>query len=114
MVGSPGSGKSFVSTNYLVPEGYVHINRDTLGSWQKCYNALEKYIQEKKSVVIDNTNPDIESRRRYVMLAEKYSVPVRCFVMKTTIHQAKHNNFFREITDTKHQQITDIIINSYK
>lgn len=34
MVGFPGSGKSFVSTNHM--RDYVRVNRDTLGSWQKC------------------------------------------------------------------------------
>lgn len=34
MVGFPGSGKSYFSKHHLT--GYEYINRDTLGSWQKC------------------------------------------------------------------------------
>ena len=34
MVGFPGSGKSYFSTKHL--SSYQRINRDTLGSWQKC------------------------------------------------------------------------------
>lgn len=113
-VGSPGSGKSHVCKSKLVPHGYVHVNRDQLGSWQKCVNVAENALKTKQSVVIDNTNPDKDSRKRYVTLAKKYGVACRCFVMNTSIHQSKHNNLFREITDTKHQTINDIIINSYK
>ena len=34
MVGFPGSGKSQFSTTHLAD--YARVNRDTLGSWQKC------------------------------------------------------------------------------
>lgn len=114
LVGSPGSGKSHFCKNFLVPEGYIHINRDKLGSWQKCVAAAETALKNKSCVVIDNTNPDKETRKRYVSLAKKLSVPCRCFVLNTSIHQAKHNNAFREITDGNHQIVTDIIINSYR
>lgn len=114
MVGCPGSGKSFFCKNYLVKDGYVHINRDKLGSWQKCCQMLEESLKMNKSVVVDNTNPDKESRKRYVNIAYQFKVPCRCFLMNTSIHQAKHNNLFREITDKNHQQISEIIINSYK
>ena len=114
MVGSPGSGKSYVSKKYFVPKGYVHINRDTLGSWQKCVSALDAALLKKQSVIIDNTNPDKESRKRFVEVTKKHKIPCRCFVMNTSIFQSKHNNLFREITDKNHQIVTDIIINSYK
>lgn len=90
MVGCPGSGKSYFVKNYLDHYGYV--NRDTLGSWKKCITIMEKHLDEKSSVVIDNTNPDCVSRQRYIEIAKKYNVPVRCFVMTTSIDHAKHNN----------------------
>lgn len=90
MVGCPGSGKSYFVKNYLDHYGYV--NRDTLGSWKKCVTVMEKYLDEKSSVVIDNTNPDCVSRQRYIEVAKKYNIPVRCFVMTTGIDHAKHNN----------------------
>jgi len=90
MVGSPGSGKSHFTKNHLKEYGYV--NRDTLGSWQKCIAAVQQYLNERKSVVIDNTNPDKVSRERYMEVAKKCNVPVRCFVMTTSLEHAKHNN----------------------
>lgn len=90
MVGSPGSGKSHFVQNYLNHYGYV--NRDSLGSWQKCITVMERHLSEKSSVVVDNTNPDSTSRQRYIKVAKKHQVPVRCLVMSTSIDHAKHNN----------------------
>ncbi|XP_012288871.1 uncharacterized protein F21D5.5 isoform X2 [Orussus abietinus] len=111
MVGGPGSGKSHTVRTYL--DNYIHINRDTLGSWQKCVSMMDQSLTQGKSVVIDNTNPDPETRQKYVKVAQMHNVPVRCFVMKTDTEHSKHNNKFRELTDSTHDKVSDIIINSY-
>ncbi|ESO89756.1 hypothetical protein LOTGIDRAFT_192663 [Lottia gigantea] len=114
LTGFPASGKTFFAKKYLVPKGYVHVNRDTLGTWQKCVSLCKKSLQGGKSVVVDNTNPNKESRERYVSCARDADVPVRCFVLSTTIDQAKHNERFREATDKSHKAINDLIMNSFK
>nr|XP_023019816.1 uncharacterized protein F21D5.5 [Leptinotarsa decemlineata] len=114
MVGGPGSGKSHFSKSVLVPKGYVHINRDNLGSWQKCVKILQENIDQGRSCVVDNTNPDKESRVRYIEIAKKAKVPCRCFVMSTNFQQTKHNNRFRELTDKSHVPVNEIIINGFK
>ncbi|XP_053983356.1 uncharacterized protein F21D5.5 isoform X1 [Hylaeus volcanicus] len=111
MVGCPGSGKTHFVKNYL--NGYAHVNRDTLGSWQKCISAMETHLKLKSSVVVDNTNPDSVSRQRYIEVAKKHGVSVRCFVMTTSTEHAKHNNKFRELTDPSHVKVSEVIINSY-
>lgn len=90
MTGCPGSGKSHFTNIYL--KQYKRVNRDSLGSWQKCVAVMEQFLNEGKSVVIDNTNPDPATRQRYIKIATKYKVPVRCFVMRTNVEHAKHNN----------------------
>lgn len=92
MIGCPGSGKTFFVKEYLIPVGYVHVNRDTLKTWQKCVSLTEKSVQKKLSVVVDNTSPDKESRARYTYIAKQFNIPVRAFWMKTTLEHAKHNN----------------------
>ncbi|KAK9296462.1 hypothetical protein QLX08_009518 [Tetragonisca angustula] len=111
MVGCPGSGKSHFARNYL--NHYECVNRDTLGSWQKCITTMERHLNEKSSVVVDNTNPDCASRQRYIEVAKKYNIPVRCFVMSTSTDHAKHNNKFRELTNPRHVKINDLVIDSY-
>ncbi|XP_074872432.1 bifunctional polynucleotide phosphatase/kinase [Carettochelys insculpta] len=111
-VGFPAAGKSTFLKQHLVPAGYVYANRDTLGSWQKCVELCVAALRQGKSAAVDNTNPDPESRRRYIECAQDAGVPCRCFRFTTTLEQAKHNNRFRELTGTGH--VADIVLTSYR
>lgn len=115
-VGFPASGKSTFFHTHVIPKGYVYVNRDTLGSWQSCVSACERALKEGRSVAVDNTNPDPESRKRYVDVAKAAGVPCRCFQFSASLEQAKHNNRFREMapSDSKHVKVNDMIFHSYK
>ncbi|XP_056467303.1 bifunctional polynucleotide phosphatase/kinase [Gadus chalcogrammus] len=115
-VGFPASGKSTFFHTHVVPKGYVYINRDTLGSWQSCVTACERALREGRSAAVDNTNPDPESRKRYIDVAKASGVPCRCFHFSASLEQAKHNNRFREMapSDVKHVKVNDMIFHSYK
>ncbi|CAF2410531.1 unnamed protein product [Rotaria sp. Silwood2] len=92
MCGLPASGKSWFVNKYIVPRKYEYVNRDVLGTWQQCVKMTEIALTKKQNVVIDNTNPDKESRQRYIEVAKKFNVPCRCFVMNVSVEHAKHNN----------------------
>ena len=114
-VGFPASGKTTFYHEVMKPHGYVHVNRDTLGSWQRCVNVCEQELKKQRKVVIDNTNPDVEFRMRYVTSAQSCGVHVRCFQFMTTLDQAKHNNRFRELTtNTGKKKVTEIAYNTFK
>ncbi|XP_072311603.1 bifunctional polynucleotide phosphatase/kinase [Eucyclogobius newberryi] len=115
-VGYPASGKSTFFHSHVIPKGYVYVNRDTLGSWQSCVAACERALKEGRSVAVDNTNPDSESRKRYLDVAKAAEVPCRCFRFTASLEQAKHNNRFREMapSETKHAKVNDMIFHSYK
>ncbi|KAK3851702.1 hypothetical protein Pcinc_041666 [Petrolisthes cinctipes] len=113
-VGYPGSGKSFLASTYFTDHGYIQANRDLLGSWQKCISAMEKSLQDGHHVIIDNTNPDAESRKRYIDAAKKFKVPVRCFVFNLTKDHCRHNNKYREFSGTDHSKVSDMVYNMYK
>ncbi|XP_072557824.1 bifunctional polynucleotide phosphatase/kinase isoform X2 [Paramormyrops kingsleyae] len=115
-VGFPASGKSTFFQKHIIPQGYVYVNRDTLGSWQNCVSACERALKEGRSVAVDNTNPDPESRKRYVDVCQKMGVACRCFLFSATLEQAKHNNRFREMmpSEQKHATVNDMIFHSYK
>ncbi|XP_029026257.1 bifunctional polynucleotide phosphatase/kinase [Betta splendens] len=115
-VGFPASGKSTFFNTHIVPKGYVYVNRDKLGSWQKCVSACEGALKEGRSVAVDNTNPDPESRKRYVDAAKAAGALCRCFQFTASLEQAKHNNRFREMSpsDDKHVKVNDMVFHSYK
>jgi len=95
MVGCPSSGKSYFVANKLFCHDRIKIiNRDTLGSWQKCIAKTIKYLSSSGcvSVVIDNRHPDVASRKQFIELAKNLKVPCRVFLMKVSKEHAKHNN----------------------
>jgi bifunctional polynucleotide phosphatase/kinase len=114
-VGFPASGKSTFFKRYFEPNGYVHINRDTLGTPAKCLKACKEALGNGKSVVVDNTNPTESGREPYIQAAKDAGVPVRCFRFTTDEQLAKHLNTFREnITNGEHKHVPGVGYNTYK
>ncbi|XP_068785355.1 bifunctional polynucleotide phosphatase/kinase [Struthio camelus] len=113
-VGFPGAGKTTFLRRHLLPAGYVHVNRDTLGSWQRCVAACQAALAQGRSVAVDNTNPDPESRQRYVACARAAGTPCRCLLFTASLQQAQHNNRFREMTESGHVPVSDVVLLSYK
>ncbi|XP_065300234.1 bifunctional polynucleotide phosphatase/kinase isoform X2 [Dermacentor albipictus] len=116
LVGYPASGKSHFAKEYLVSKQYAHINRDMLKSSQKCIEECERSLRRGQSVVVDNTNPDPESRKRFIDIAKKHGCECRCFVMDCTLERAKHNNQFREIKlkGQPHVSVTDMVLYNHR
>ncbi|XP_064551328.1 uncharacterized protein F21D5.5 [Drosophila montana] len=114
MVGLPGSGKSHFCAEVLGAKGYKIANADTLGSTQACLNACQRALSAGRSCVVDNTSVDVASRKKFVDLAVAKNIPCRCFVMNVTAAQAKHNIVYRELLDTEHSSINDIVFNMMK
>lgn len=94
MVGCPGSGKSYFAANELFCHDRLKIiNRDILGSLQKCIAKTTKYLSSgSMSVVIDNRHPDVASRKQFIQIAKNLNIPCRVFLMKVSKEHAKHNN----------------------
>ncbi|KAI5644290.1 polynucleotide kinase 3 phosphatase domain-containing protein [Phthorimaea operculella] len=116
LVGFPGSGKSFLAKQIEKKSDhkYVAVCRDVLGSWQKCASKAKELLQQGKSVIVDSTNPDVESRGRWTALAKEMRVECRCAKMTATMAHSRHNNKFRELMKINHLQVNDIVYHSYK
>ncbi|XGW29604.1 hypothetical protein V3C99_009003 [Haemonchus contortus] len=113
IVGFPGSGKSTFARMLEVDHGYMVVNRDTLGTWQKCCEHARVHLRSGKSVVVDNTNPNKESRSRYIALAKEMKVPCRCFALTCDIHQAEHNVKYRLLTQKSTNEVTAMVLRMY-
>lgn len=116
MVGTPGSGKTEFVKNYILPYGYVHINQDKCKTKLKCTNETLKAIMKGKSIVIDNTNPDVLSRMHYTLIAHDHHYKhIRAIIINTDIEIAKHLNNVRHVySHGKIPKINDITYNIFK
>jgi len=114
-VGYPAAGKSTFAKTHLIPKGYIHINRDTLKTQEKCQKVAASALDEGKSVVIDNTNGDPSVRKEYIFLAKDRGVPVRCFWFQTSFELAQHLNYFRErLTDGESHHVPRVGYATFK
>ncbi|TAQ85076.1 hypothetical protein B7494_g6595 [Chlorociboria aeruginascens] len=99
-VGSPGAGKSSFYWRQLQPLGYERINQDTLKSRDKCLKVAGKLLEEGKSVAIDNTNADIETRSKWIALAKGHSTQIRCVLFTANAQICEHNDVVRALNST--------------
>lgn len=110
MCGFPASGKSYYSTKYL--KDFSYINQDTLKTANKCLKECTKNMSKGLNIVIDNTNTTLESRAKYIDLANKHNYYVVCLRMTTSHDLAMHNNYFRGHLTGKY--ISSIVYNMFK
>ena len=113
MIGYPGSGKSTFVRKYLMKSNYEIINQDKLKSKKKCLTMCEDKMKNNYNIVIDNTNPDPETRKLYIDLGNKYNYTIRCFVMITSEEHSKHNNMYRFLYQEK-EKVPDLVYRIYK
>ncbi|KAL8287824.1 hypothetical protein RB597_000035 [Gaeumannomyces tritici] len=95
--GPPGAGKSTFYWKHLEGLGYERVNQDKLKTKEKCLAAASDLVQEGRSVAVDSTNPDPETRAQWVALARKRGVPIRCVWFKTPMALAQHNDAVRSM-----------------
>ncbi|KAL3427713.1 polynucleotide kinase 3 phosphatase [Phlyctema vagabunda] len=95
--GSPGAGKSTFYWKYLQPLDYARVNQDTLKTRDKCIKVAAELLAEGSSVVVDNTNADTDVRSKWIELAKKYGVPIRCVLFTAGTALCQHNDAVRAL-----------------
>ena len=70
-IGIQASGKSTFYHTFLEQLGYCHINLDTLNTRNKENILMENCFREGKSFVVDNTNPEMADREKYISKAKE-------------------------------------------
>ena len=95
LIGIQGSGKStffgqrFAST-------HVRINLDTVKTRHQELLLLNTCITERKDFVVDNTNPTVEQRKRYISAARAAGYAVTGYFFDVPIGECIERNKGRE------------------
>ncbi|VDN09572.1 unnamed protein product [Dibothriocephalus latus] len=87
---------------------------DVTGTVEKCLKQTSSFLSAGQSVVVDNTNIDVESRSRFLAIAKQMNIPARALVMNTSPGNSRHNEMFRRLTGSSHDKINDMVFNMMK
>ncbi|MBQ9528072.1 MAG: ATP-binding protein [Fretibacterium sp.] len=90
MIGIQASGKSQFAMTYL--KSYTRINLDTLHTRNKEKLALEAAIKNREDIVIDNTNPTIKERARYISAVLGHGYKVEGYFMQSKLQDCIERN----------------------
>lgn len=93
-IGIQASGKSsYYHRNFC---DYAHVNLDTLHTRNKENLMLQECIENQKSFVVDNTNPTVRDREKYIRLAKENDYLVYGYYFQSTITDCMERNRQRE------------------
>jgi len=93
-IGIPASGKStFYREQY---SDYVHINLDTLHTRNKENILLDDCFRKGLSFVVDNTNPTVEDRAKYISTAKDKGYHIIGYYFRSSVFESLERNNLRE------------------
>ncbi len=95
LIGLQASGKSTFYRQMLA-EYYVHINLDTLHTRNKERLLLEHCLQNGYSFAVDNTNPSIAERKKYIVPAKEYGYEIKGYFFQSVIADCVERNRTRQ------------------
>ena len=96
LIGIQASGKSsYYQQNF---SHYIHVNLDTLHTRHKEDIMLQECLRNQKSFVVDNTNPTMEEREKYISLAKEHGYMVHGYYFRSAISDCIERNKLREGT----------------
>lgn len=95
-VGIQAAGKTSFYQQMLANKGFVHINLDTLHTRNKERLLMEQCAAQGKSVVIDNTNPTIADRERYITFFKEHGYRIIGLYFQSRLQECLQRNEERE------------------
>jgi len=111
MSGYPASGKSTFVNKYF--GHYKLISQDILKTSKLCLQMCDKFLSNRDSVIIDNTNVSRIKRKLFIDIANKYNIQVRCVYMNIGFELAIHLNNYRMLTQNA-KKIDKIVFLSFR
>lgn len=101
-IGIQASGKSTFYETMLARLGYAHINLDTLRTRHQERLAIEACYKSKTSFVVDNTNPEITDRARYIPEAKAQGYEVVGIFFQSIVRDCIERNEKRDRQVPRH------------
>jgi len=93
LVGFPGSGKSTFALKYY--HNYTYINQDLDKTKEKIHEKIQNAIKNTKSIIIDNTNMDAISRKKYIDMVKKSDYIIKIIIFDIPINVCQHMMYYR-------------------
>ena len=90
MIGIQGSGKSTFCQKHL--STFYRINLDTLKTRHQEQLAIDECFKCGRNFVIDNTNPTIDERGKYILRAKKEGYKVVGYFLESKIKDCIERN----------------------
>jgi len=91
LIGLQATGKStFYKARFF--KSHMHINLDMLKTRRKENIFIEACIKAKQPFVIDNTNPSVEVRKKYIDTAKEAGFTVIGYYFKSNLKEALARN----------------------
>ena len=94
-MGLQASGKSsFYRTRFI--DTHIRLNLDMLKTRHREHILFNACLAAKQSFVIDNTNPTISTRQRYIIPAKQYNFTITGYYFQSSVEECKLRNSRRE------------------
>ena len=113
LVGPPCSGKTTFAKKHLVAHGYTHVSEERVGDRGRCVTLARDALRRGQRVVVDNPNPDVETRAMYAQLAAATEAACRCFWVATDVVAAEQLSKRRRQRDPTARSIPGTVFAAY-
>jgi len=90
-IGIQGVGKSTFYRDYFF-NTHIRINMDMLKTRHREQILLQACLEGKQPFVVDNTNPTVEERQRYIIAAKTHKFRVIAYYFQADLEQCKQRN----------------------
>ena len=112
-IGAPASGKTFFTNSLMSLNSTFHkVSNDEIKNKKKLLDSLKKSLDNNRNVIIDNTNPDIITRKVFVDLCKEYNYKIIFCWFNLPLEISKFLNEYRTQIGKSH--IPNVVYNIYK
>ena len=91
-MGIQASGKTTFYEQMLADKGYTHISLDVLHTRNREDLLLAECLDNGRSFVVDNTNPEISVREKYIKKAKEYGYQVIGIFFQSKVRDCMRRN----------------------